>query len=61
VVESSFGYHIIKVTERRGARTAPITEASTQIKEFLTGQQREAKILAFVERAKTKRKIEILV
>ena len=36
VVETPFGFHIIKVHERRGPRTAPLTEVAGQIKEFLT-------------------------
>lgn len=61
VVESSFGYHIIKLQERRPPRVAPLTEVGGQIKEFLTEQQRQTKISEFVEQAKTKMKIELLV
>lgn len=61
VVETSFGFHIVKVHERRGPRTTPLAEVSGQIKEFLTERQREAKIAEFVEQAKAKIKIEILV
>jgi peptidyl-prolyl cis-trans isomerase C len=61
LVETPFGFHIIKVLERRPPRTAPLEEVAPQIKQFLTGQQREAKITAFVDQAKSKSKIEILV
>ncbi len=61
LVETPFGFHIIKVLERRPPRTAPLEEVAPQIKEFLTGQQRQAKISAFVDQAKAKSKIEILV
>ncbi len=61
LVETPFGFHIIKVLEKRPPRTAPLEEVAPQIKEFLTGQQRQTKITAFVDQAKTKSKIEILV
>jgi len=61
LVETPFGYHIIKVIERRGPRTAPFDEVSAQIKDFLTQGQREQKLEQFVEQMKAKGKIEILV
>jgi peptidyl-prolyl cis-trans isomerase C len=61
VVETPFGFHIIKVHERRAPRTAPLAEVGGQIKEFLEQGQREAKIEQFVEQVKTKSKVEILV
>jgi len=61
VVETPFGFHIIKVHARRGPRTAPLTEVGGQIKNFLEQGQREQKLEQFVEQVKTKSKIEILV
>jgi peptidyl-prolyl cis-trans isomerase C len=61
VVETPFGFHIIKVLERRGPRTAPLEEVGPQVKQYLTNQQREAKIQAFVNDAKAKSKIEVLI
>jgi peptidyl-prolyl cis-trans isomerase C len=61
IVETSFGFHIIKVHERRPARTAPFAEVSGQIKEFLAGKQRDAKLAEFADQAKAKRKVEMLV
>jgi peptidyl-prolyl cis-trans isomerase C len=61
LVETPFGFHIIKVSERRAPRTAPFTEASGQIKEFLMQGQREQKLEQFVEQVKAKGKIEMLV
>ncbi len=61
IVETQFGFHVIKLHEHRAARTAPLSEVSGQIKEFLTGQQRDAKIQAFVDDAKGRRKVQILV
>jgi peptidyl-prolyl cis-trans isomerase C len=61
LVETPFGFHIIKAIERRGPRTAPFDEVSGQIKDFLTQGQREQKLEQFVEQVKAKGKIEILV
>jgi peptidyl-prolyl cis-trans isomerase C len=61
VVETPFGFHIIKVHERRAPRTAPLTEVSGQIKDFLVQGQREQKLEQFVEQVKAKGKIEMLV
>ncbi|MGH9141561.1 MAG: peptidylprolyl isomerase [Vicinamibacterales bacterium] len=61
LVETPFGFHIIKVIERRAPRTAPFAEVSGQIKDFLTQGQREQKLEQFVEQVKAKGKVEILV
>ena len=61
LVETPFGFHIIKAIERRGPRTAPFDEVSGQIKDFLTQGQRERKLEQFVEQVKAKGKVEILV
>ena len=36
VVQTQFGYHVIRVEERRGGETAPIEETADQIREYLT-------------------------
>jgi peptidyl-prolyl cis-trans isomerase C len=61
VVESQFGFHLIKLHERRPARTTPLAEVSGQIKEYLTNQQRDSKIQEFVDASKAKRKVQILI
>jgi peptidyl-prolyl cis-trans isomerase C len=61
VIETPFGFHIIKVIEKRGPRTAPLPEVAGQIKDFLMQGQREQKLEQFVEQVKAKGKIEILV
>ena len=61
LVETQFGFHILKAIERRGPRTAPFAEVSGQIKDFLTQGQREQKLEQFVEQVKAKGKVEILI
>jgi peptidyl-prolyl cis-trans isomerase C len=61
IVETPFGFHIIKSLGRRPARTAPLDEVSAQIKDFLTQGQREQKLEQFIAQAKSKSKLEVLV
>ena len=61
IVETPFGFHIIKSLGRRPARTAPFDEVSGQIKDFLTQGQREQKLEQFIAQAKSKSKLEVLV
>jgi peptidyl-prolyl cis-trans isomerase C len=61
IVETPFGFHIIKLIERKPAHTAALADVSDQIRQFLTEQQREERIQQFVATAKSKAKIEILI
>ena len=61
IVTSQFGYHIIKVTDRRAASTVPFDQVSARIKEFLVEQQKQQKGQAFIESLRQKAKIEVLV
>jgi len=61
VVTTQFGYHIIKVTEKRAASTVPLDKVSPQVKQFLTNQKKQQKADAFVAELKQKSKIEVLV
>jgi peptidyl-prolyl cis-trans isomerase C len=61
VVETPFGFHIIKVTERRPGRAVPFPEAAAQIQQYLEQQQRQALGKAFVDGLKAKRKVEIYI
>ena len=61
IVESPFGYHIIKVFAHRDARTVPLQEVKPQVKEFLTQQQMQQKTEAFINKLKAKGKVEILL
>jgi len=61
IVTTQFGYHIIKVTEHRAPSTVPFEQVSERIKEFLTEQQKQQKVEAFINSLKQKAKIEVLV
>jgi len=61
VVETEFGYHVIKVTEKRAASTVPFEQVSPRIRDFLTEQAKQERAQAFIEELKKKAKIEVLV
>jgi peptidyl-prolyl cis-trans isomerase C len=61
IVETQFGYHIIKATERRAASAVPFEQVSQRIRRFLADQQKQARSEAFVDALKKKARIEVLV
>jgi len=61
LVESPFGFHIIKVAEKQASRVIPIEEAMPQIEQYLTGQNRQTLTVAFVNTLKAKATIDILM
>ena len=61
LVESQFGYHIIKVADKQTQRVVPLDEAKGQIEQYLSQQSRQAETQAFVNTLKAKAKIEILI
>ncbi len=50
IVETQFGYHLIQVSDKRDAGTAPLEEVSEQIGMFLTGQRQQEVIGAYLTR-----------
>jgi peptidyl-prolyl cis-trans isomerase C len=61
VVETQFGFHILKVGEARPARDVTFDEAKAQITDYLKQQVREKKGQAFVEQLKAKAKVQIAI
>jgi peptidyl-prolyl cis-trans isomerase C len=61
VVTTQFGYHVIKVVDRKPARVVPYEEAQPQIKQFLEQQKKQERADAFIEGLKKKAKIEVLI
>ena len=59
VVETQFGYHVIKVTGKKAASKAPLEEVSDRIKEHLSGEQKGELFDKFVEELKGKAKVFI--
>ncbi len=61
VVETEFGYHIIKAAEHRTARTVPLAEVSDRIAQALRQQKQQQLAQEFVQSLKGKAKVEILM
>ena len=61
VVETQFGYHIIKVADKQESKVVPLEEAKGQIEEYLTQQNRHAQTELFVNALRAKAKVEILI
>ena len=61
IVESQFGFHIIKVTERKPAGTIPLDQVSPQVKQFLEQKKQQDAVESFVKQLRSKAKVEVLV
>jgi len=60
VVETQFGYHIIKVSDKKPAHTLAYEEVSGDIEKFLTNKHKRSEVDKITEVLKTSAKIEIL-
>jgi peptidyl-prolyl cis-trans isomerase C len=61
LVETEFGFHIIKVAEKQVARAIPLDEVRPRLEQYLERMNREQQTDAFVDGLKSKGKIEILL
>lgn len=61
LVETQFGYHIIKVAEKAASRTMPLDDVRPQLQQYLEGQNRQMQTQAFVESLKARGKVEIFI
>jgi peptidyl-prolyl cis-trans isomerase C len=61
LVETEFGFHIIKVIEKKAGRTIPLEEVKPQVEQYLERLNRQQQTDAFVNGLKAKGKIEILI
>ena len=61
LVETDFGFHIIKVAEKKAGRTIPLEEVKPQVEQYLEQQNRQQETEAFVNGLKAKGKIEVLI
>jgi len=52
IVETQFGYHIIKVTDREDGRTVPFDEAKDNIKAMLDGQRKQEAMKTYTDQLK---------
>ena len=61
VVETQFGYHIIKLTEKKAPEKVDFNEVRPRIEEYLKNQKIVAAVSAYLEEARKSAKIEMLL
>jgi peptidyl-prolyl cis-trans isomerase C len=61
VVETPFGFHVIKLAERREARTLPYEEAEENIEQFLRQQAIREQVQSRVDALKAAAEVEIFI
>ena len=61
IVETEFGYHIIKLTDKKDAGTMSFDEVKPRIEQHLRSEKMSLEFPKYVETFKSKAKIEILV
>jgi len=60
LVQSEFGYHIIKVTDRKKAGVMPFDEIKSEIKKFLEDEQKVKALQTFIDAQKSQTKVEYI-
>jgi peptidyl-prolyl cis-trans isomerase C len=60
VVETPFGYHIIKVTDHTSANTVPFEKAKPQIEQYLTQQKKQQVLTSYFDSLRSVSKVEII-
>lgn len=60
LVESEFGYHIIKVTDRKRAGVMPFEEIKSEVKKFLEDEQKVQALQKFIDAQKAQTTVEYL-
>ncbi|MFC1467694.1 peptidylprolyl isomerase [Verrucomicrobiota bacterium] len=58
VVETQFGYHVIKVTDKKAAEQVDFTNVVANIKGFLTQQKKQQAVQAFAQDLRAKAEIK---
>jgi peptidyl-prolyl cis-trans isomerase C len=61
VVETQFGYHIIKVTDKKDGEAPKLEEIKDKIATFLKGQRTQKAVFDFVTNLRKEAKVEVLL
>ncbi len=61
LIETQFGFHIIKLTDKQAERAVPLDEVRPQVEEFLKNQSRQEQTQALIKALTAKGKVEILI
>ncbi len=58
IVETQFGYHLIKVTDKKPARTIPYKEVQLRLEQHLKKEKGKTEIQGYIENLKKSAKIK---
>jgi peptidyl-prolyl cis-trans isomerase C len=61
LVETQFGFHIIRVVDKQPSRDVPLEEVRTQLEQYLLNQNRQEQTEAFVKALRAKGKVEVFI
>jgi peptidyl-prolyl cis-trans isomerase C len=61
IVQTPFGFHVIKVLEKRPPQTVPFAEAAPRIEQYLKQEQQQAKSREFVDQLRAKGHVQIFI
>jgi peptidyl-prolyl cis-trans isomerase C len=61
VVETPFGFHIIKLTDRKPESTVPLAQVSEKLSAFLKQRKQQEAASQFVSSLRSKYKVEVLI
>jgi peptidyl-prolyl cis-trans isomerase C len=61
IIQTSYGYHVIKVAERRPASNIPLEQVTERVRQHLTQTRQQEKAEAFVKVLRSKSRIEVLI
>lgn len=61
LVETQFGYHIIKLTDRQPERVVPLDEVRPQVQQFLENQARQDATQTLIKLLTAKSKVEVFI
>ena len=58
IVETEFGYHLIKATDKRPATKVPYEEVQEKLKGFMQQDKMQKEIQTYLEKIRTEAKVE---
>jgi len=58
IVETQFGYHRIKVTDKKPARTIPYTEVQPMLEQHLKNEKAKTDVQGYIKNLKKSAKIK---
>ena len=61
LVETQFGYHIIRVVDRQAPRTVPLDDVRAQVEEFLAGRTEQEATQKFIDTLRARGTIDVLI